>query len=109
MSGQWWQHLAVGATALAAIGSYLQARKAIQKAEHDRLPNREAGDPSATKKDPDGLRLSNLWRKRTGLEFNVEHFRHVALLWLIIMVGSIIAFAAEIIDWAMPAANQGPG
>jgi hypothetical protein len=104
MSGQTWQHLmAVIATVLAAIATGLQARRALEKADHEWLVTSLSADGEhRSKKYTKRVQLSDLWKKKDPMdpEFNVKHFQHVALLWGLIMISSLIAVVAEITDWA---------
>jgi hypothetical protein len=104
MTAQAWQHLvAIIATVLAAIASGLQAWRALEKADHERfIPVvRDGGEPRL--KDRNRAHFSDLWKKNDPMnpEFDVKHFHHVAILWSLIVLSSLIAVLAEIIDWAI--------
>jgi hypothetical protein len=96
MSGKTVQHsLAVAATAVAAIASAFQGQRSLEKAD------REAASRNASR----GF-FRGLWdalgskRKNTGdPDFNENHFRRVAALWGVIMVGALLALFAEALDF----------
>ncbi len=124
------QHaFSVMAAILLIVGSLVQARKAVDKAEHElsSLPDENSLKKSLRRKLTLGLVLEaearllapellpwrkaedkadqlsgatmELMRKRPGdTEFSAKHFLHVALLWAVIMVGSVFAVLAECMD-----------
>jgi hypothetical protein len=108
--------LAIAATFLAALATLSQARHAMRKAEVER---KKPGAKDATGAKRAELALDGggrlvkpkhwmwaIWEalfnrnKRDDAVFDVRHARNVATLWLVIWIGSLFAFAAEVVDAA---------
>jgi hypothetical protein len=92
------QHvMALLAAILLGVASIFQARRALAKAEHERiiLPDEKLRESLTMKFKPRELRRQ-LIPGHDG--FNVKHFRHVAFLWVVILFGSALGAAAELID-----------
>ena len=105
--------LATVATFLAAVATFSQARHAMRKAEVERKKP-DPKDITDSKRSECALykggRLAKpkhwiwaIWEalfrnKADGAVFDVRHARNVAALWLVIWIGSLLAFAAEVAD-----------
>ena len=92
MSAKAWQHgIAIAATAVAAIASGFQARRGVEKADHEA--------PSGSTSSGFFANLSDALKYHgTEVEdpdFDEKHFRRVAALWGLIMIGAILAVSAE--------------
>jgi hypothetical protein len=100
-----WKHFfALAATLLAAYVSAVQARRALEKAEYEG-GSRQIGASSVWRE-----LLSSLAPRAVGRAlgprndpdaegFDVRHFRHVATLWMLIVIGSLLAVLAEGVDF----------
>jgi len=113
MSAKTLKHLlALSATLLTAGASLFQAGKALQKAEHEHKlkhpPIRSPGTEHSREPE-DRLRAWqvykyvptawSIFKDRRTTTFDTRHFFHVAMLWVAITLSSVIAVAAESVDW----------
>jgi hypothetical protein len=92
MSAKAVQHgIAIAATAVAAIASGFQARRGVEKADHEARSGNASQGFFANLCDA----LKSHKREVKDPDFNEKHFRRVAALWGLIMIGAILALSAE--------------
>jgi hypothetical protein len=102
------QHsLAIMATLIALVATINQARRAMEKANHELKKSNtateaaEAGAGAITFQHLDRWKaLGDAIRRRdiAEVEFDARHFRRVSTLWAVITVGAVLALAAEVVN-----------
>jgi hypothetical protein len=101
---------AVVAAAVTAFASWRQAKKSLEKAEHEAgppplnpAPGKPAESPGPQRKRlrltaAVGAALRGSHDPKEYENFDAGHFRHVAGLWALIMFAALLGFIAEALD-----------